>query len=82
MKWDFKLYDINGDGVINRCEMTMIIESMFEMLDGVTMKLLPLHNRKNYAREHAKAIFTELDANNDLQLTKDDLMYGCCKKMN
>ena len=71
LKWAFKLYDINGDGVINRCEMIIIIESMFEMLDDVAMK------RKNYAKERAKEVFTKLDTNNDLRLSKDEFVSGC-----
>ena len=77
LNWAFKLYDINGDGVINRCEMIMIIESLFEMLDDGTLKHLPEYNRKTYAKERAKVIFAKLDANHDLQLTKDEFVSGC-----
>ena len=70
LKWAFRLYDINGDGVVNRCEMIIIIESMFKMFD-------PYSRGKNYANNRAKKIFTQLDINNDLKLTEDEFVLGC-----
>ena len=67
----FKLYDINGDGVINRCEMIIIVESMFEMLDD------GLVQRKSYAKQKAKEIFAKLDVNGDLRLSREEFVSGC-----
>ena len=71
LKWAFKLYDINGDGVINRCEMIIVVEAMFEMLDDGHMQ------RRSRAKERAKEIFAKLDVNGDLRLTKDEFINGC-----
>ena len=74
LNWAFRLYDINGDGVINRCEMIMIVESMFEMLDSDENR-----KQRSDAKEKAKSIFSQLDINGDLQLTKDEFVNGCLK---
>ena len=74
LNWSFRLYDINGDGVINRCEMIMIVESMFEIL-----YLDENMRQRSYAKEKAKSIFSQLDTNGDLQLTKDEFVNGCLK---
>ena len=71
LDWAFKLYDINGDGVINRCEMIIIVESMFEVLDDGHL------HRKSHAKEKAKEIFAKLDVNGDLKLTKEEFVVGC-----
>ena len=73
LNWAFKLYDINGDGWINRCEMIIIIETMFEMLDGDHLQ------RKNHAKEKAKEIFAKLDVNGDFRLSKEEFVSGCLK---
>ena len=73
LKWAFRLYDINGDGVINRCEMIIIVEAMFEMLnDGQAQK-----TKNNAAKDKAKQIFTKLDINGDLKLTREEFINGC-----
>jgi Ca2+-binding EF-hand superfamily protein len=71
LNWAFKLYDINGDGVINRCEMIIIVEAMFEMLDDGHVQ------RKSHAKEKAKEIFAKLDVNGDLRLSKEEFVSGC-----
>ena len=72
LNWAFRLYDINGDGVINRCEMIIIVEAMFEMLnDGKQVQ------RKNNAKDRAKEIFAKLDINGDFKLTREEFIYGC-----
>ena len=78
LRWAFKLYDINGDGVINRCEMIMVVEAMFEMLDDGNMQ------RKSGAlppgaKERAKEMFAKLDVDGDLKVTKDEFIDGCLK---
>ena len=71
LNWAFKLYDINGDGVINRCEMIIIVEAMFEMLNDGHVQ------RKSHAKQKAKEIFAKLDVNGDLRLSKDEFVSGC-----
>lgn len=73
LKWVFKLYDINGDGVINRCEMIIIVQYMFEMLDDGHMQ------SRSLAKQRAKEIFQKLDVDGDLRLTKDEFVTGCLK---
>ena len=51
LNWTFKLYDINGDGVINKCEMIIIVEPMFDMLDDRQVQ------RKVMQREGQRSIF-------------------------
>ena len=72
LKWAFRMYDINGDGVVNRCEMILIFKSMFKMLDRCSIEY-----HKNYDKSHARKIFTQLDVNNDLKLTEYGFVYGC-----
>ena len=71
LKWAFRLYDINGDGVINRCEMIIIVEAMFEMLNEGQVQ------RKNNAKDRAKEIFAKLDINGDFKLTREEFITGC-----
>ena len=72
LKWAFRLYDINGDGVINRCEMIIIVEAMFEMLNEGQIQ-----RTKNHAKDNAKKIFAKLDINGDLKLTREEFITGC-----
>ena len=71
LKWAFRLYDINGDGVINRCEMIIIVEAMFEMLNEGQVQ------GKNNAKDRAKEIFAKLDINGDFKLTREEFITGC-----
>ena len=73
LNWAFKLYDINGDGVINRCEMIIIVEAIFDMLDDGNME------QRHYVKKRAKELFAQLDENGDFKLTKDEFVSGCLK---
>ena len=69
--WCFKLYDTDNSGVIDKNEMANIMESVYNMLEGV--KARPDGDPK----EKAEAIFSRIDVNNDGELNREEFLMGC-----
>lgn len=53
LQWVFGLYDLNGDGLITKTEMTDVVTSIYEMLGKATQPLV----EDNSAKEHVDKIF-------------------------
>ena len=71
LKWAFRMYDVDGDGVINQEEMTTVVQEIYDMLGpGVTKQI-------DTAEERAKNIFKRMDENNDGSLTEEEFLKGC-----
>ena len=66
LRWAFKLYDVNGNGIIQRAEMTRIIIAIYDML-GLT----------DSATERATNIFTAIDENGDGYINEKEFIRGC-----
>merc|ERR1711953_1637921 len=66
----FRVFDLNGDGVITAAEMNKIVKDMYGLLktenpDLEAEKLL------------SKSAFTEMDKNNDGQITQEEFIKAC-----
>ncbi|CAF0813769.1 unnamed protein product [Adineta ricciae] len=67
----FDLYDISGDGQIDRKELTMLISALYELLGENDRK----GNRDPKSR--ANEIIARLDKNGDKKLNKEEFIAGC-----
>ncbi|XP_033239238.1 neuronal calcium sensor 2 isoform X2 [Drosophila pseudoobscura] len=72
LKWAFRMYDVDGNGVIDIQEMTKIVQAIYDMLGACSS-----NRPADSAEERAKNIFAKMDENNDGQLTQDEFLKGC-----
>ncbi|CAH8585744.1 unnamed protein product [Schistosoma mattheei] len=65
------MYDINGNGTIEKHEMVEIIKAIYSMLgaDESTVDLSP--------EARTDEIFEKMDSNSDGVLTREEFMDGC-----
>ena len=73
LKWAFKMYDVKGNGVIDKHEMTEIVQAIFDMCIG--------QNASCSAEERAINIFQRMDVNGDGTLTEDEFLKGCMQDL-
>ncbi|KAL3213952.1 hypothetical protein MRX96_007351 [Rhipicephalus microplus] len=76
LRWAFQLYDLNGDGIISRDEMTDVIVSIHSLAEGQTMTI------RDSVRDHANRVFQKLDLNQDGVVTIDEFIETCLKDEN
>ncbi|VDK73769.1 unnamed protein product [Dibothriocephalus latus] len=71
LEWAYQMYDIDGNGTIERSEMVEIIRAIYSMLgaDGSSAELSP--------EARTEEIFAKMDENKDGVLTRDEFMNGC-----
>lgn len=71
LEWAFQMYDINGNGTIEKHEMVEIIKAIYSMLgaDESTVDLSP--------EARTDEIFEKMDSNSDGVLTREEFMDGC-----
>ncbi|BHF82272.1 neuronal calcium sensor [Sparganum proliferum] len=71
LEWAYQMYDIDGNGTIERNEMVEIIRAIYSMLgaDGSSAELSP--------EARTEEIFAKMDENKDGVLTRDEFMNGC-----
>jgi len=69
----FDIYDINGNGQIDKKEMTKVITAIYDLLGE--------ENRKgdNAPENRVKKIMDKLDANDDKSISRDEFIEGCLK---
>lgn len=67
------MYDIDGNGTIERREMSRIIEAIYEMLGTVTHG----PNAAEAPAERARRIFDKMDSNRDGVLSRQEFIQGC-----
>ncbi|CAH0547870.1 unnamed protein product [Brassicogethes aeneus] len=72
LKWAFRMYDVDGNGVIDIQEMTKIVQAIYDMLGACSS-----NRPADSAEDRAKNIFAKMDENNDGQLTQDEFLKGC-----
>ncbi|VEL11150.1 unnamed protein product [Protopolystoma xenopodis] len=71
LEWAYQMYDIDGNGTIERSEMVEIIRAIYSMLgaDGSSVDLSP--------EARTDEIFDKMDENGDGVLTREEFMKGC-----
>ena len=75
LRMAFNMYDLDGDGVIAKFELTIIVQSIFNMLGTNAGS----KNEVDSASKRAKNIFAQLDENGDHKITKAEFISGCLK---
>jgi len=73
LKWAFKMYDINSDGLIELDEMTKIIKALHEMLGEDAADAF----EGEEAAMRIKDIFEKMDANNDGKISLEEFLEVC-----
>ncbi|KAA3676617.1 uncharacterized protein DEA37_0008519 [Paragonimus westermani] len=71
LEWAYQMYDIDGNGTIERTEMVEIIRAIYSML-GTDSNMVDLS-----PEARAEEIFEKMDENGDGVLTRDEFMKGC-----
>ena len=69
----FKIYDINRNGFIEKNEMIIVIEALFDLLNFDHSQRTGI----NSAEERVNSIMNRLDLDKDDLLTKQEFIYGC-----
>jgi len=71
LEWAYQMYDIDGNGTIERSEMVEIIKAIYSMLgaDESNIEVSP--------QDRTDEIFDKMDENNDGVLNRDEFMRGC-----
>merc|ERR1711953_840600 len=75
LRWAFRLYDLDGDGLITRNEMLEIVKAIYWMV-GTTVEL-PLE--ENTPEKRVARIFNLMDKDDDGYLTMGEFMEGSKK---
>ncbi|XP_069002950.1 Kv channel-interacting protein 1b isoform X1 [Embiotoca jacksoni] len=73
LEWTFHLYDINGDGFINREEMTEIVRAIYDMMGKYTYPAL----KGDVPQQHVDAFFQKMDKNKDGVVTLEEFVIAC-----
>jgi len=53
LRWTFSLYDVDGDGVINRSDMTTIVSSVYGLMGSYTSPAIA----SSTVQQHVDQIF-------------------------
>ncbi|XP_053212395.1 neuronal calcium sensor 2-like [Panonychus citri] len=70
LKWAFKMYDINRDGLIDVEEMSKIIKSLYQMLGSE-------HSSYNEQAKKVQFIFDTMDNNRDGKVSLEEFIDVC-----
>ncbi|RWS29058.1 neurocalcin-like protein [Leptotrombidium deliense] len=69
LKWAFKMYDINNDGLIEIAEMDKIIKSLYQMLGN--------QNASNDQSKKVQFIFDKMDSDKDGKVSLEEFIDVC-----
>ncbi|XP_043245381.1 Kv channel-interacting protein 4-like [Amphibalanus amphitrite] len=73
VRWVFDLYDLDGDGLITKHEMQLVVTAIYDMLGRqVVPRIDP-----NAARSHVDTIFHQMDADRDGLVTLEEMRRWC-----
>ena len=78
LKYAFKLYDVDGNGLIDQGEMNRIILSIYQLVgeDNINID----NSKPKYTpEERTRIIFSQMDANGDGYLDEEEFVQGCEK---
>ncbi|XP_052771334.1 Kv channel-interacting protein 4-like isoform X10 [Mya arenaria] len=73
LQWAFNLYDVNGDGIITKDEMSEIIGAIYEMMGRFTQPAID----ELSAKEHVEQVFQKMDMNKDGVISFEEFMDSC-----
>lgn len=74
LEWIFKIYDIDGDGRIDRKEFKTIIESIYKLLDDKKS------NIEDFQQQHLNEIFRRLDfEKHNSKINSEQFVDSCMK---
>lgn len=73
LRWLFNIYDINGDGLVDKAEVQTVIDSFYTLL-GDEEEFMTL---KVQAVVHANEIFDKLNFDKKMFITIDQFTEGC-----
>jgi len=73
LDWLFKIFDINGDGLIDKIEVQVVIDSYYKLLDHNTDTI----NLKVQSHIHANEIFEKLDIDKKMFITREEFTNSC-----
>ncbi len=77
LEWLFKIYDINGDGLIDKEEVQIVIDSFYQLLDKSDgLKTTPLIVQSHI---HANEIFEKLNLDKKMFITIEQFTNSCIK---
>ena len=71
LTWAFRMYDVDGNGVIDPDEMGKVVEAIYGMLYQDATE------PTTSARKKAMKIFRRMDENQDGHLTEEEFLRGC-----
>jgi len=72
LEWAFRLYDIDGDGVITYSELLQIVQSIYKM----TGSMVELPPDEDTPEHWADKIFSYMDHDKDEKVTYEELVEG------
>ncbi|KAL6058532.1 Guanylyl cyclase-activating protein 1 [Balamuthia mandrillaris] len=75
LKWAFKLYDLDGNGVLDRNEVVHMFTSVFKARN--TLQGRQASSSDLSYPEKADDLFNQMDADKDGKITLDEFMHAC-----
>lgn len=73
LRWTFALYDLNGDGVVSRSELTTIVSAIYSIMGKYAEPSI----NNDTVRSHVDRIFQIMDKNQDGVISVDEFMETC-----
>jgi len=72
LKWAFRLYDLNNDGVITEEEMLSVVSAIYEMIGA----MISLPTDEDTPEKRVKKLFALMDKNNDGVVSEEEFKEG------
>nr|KAF6505402.1 guanylate cyclase activator 1A [Rousettus aegyptiacus] len=79
LRWYFKLYDVDGNGCIDRDELLTIIRFPHLYQDTAIRAINPHSDTTMSAEEFTDTVFSKIDVNGDGELSLEEFMEGVQK---
>ncbi|KAF6364521.1 guanylate cyclase activator 1A [Rhinolophus ferrumequinum] len=82
LRWYFKLYDVDGNGCIDRDELLTIIRFLhlyLETIQAAIRAINPCSDSTMSAEEFTDTVFSKIDINGDGELSLEEFMEGVQK---